>query len=68
MLYEETYIAVWFNLREGSSIKKIIKKAMSNENCMDKPVSKAICKSESKFRVVPRLIQPDILRTLSFEL
>ena len=26
MLYEETYIAIWFNLREGSSIKKIIKK------------------------------------------
>ena len=36
MLYEETYIAMWFNSREGSLIKKIIKKAMSNENCMDK--------------------------------
>ena len=26
MFHEETYIAMWFNLREGSSIKKIIKK------------------------------------------
>ena len=26
MLYEETYITMWFNLREGSSIKKIIKR------------------------------------------
>ena len=41
---------------------------MSNENCVDKPVSKAIYKSESKFRVVARFIQPDILRTLSLEL
>ena len=33
-----------------------------------KPVPKAIWKSESKFRVVSRFIQPDDLQTLSLEL
>ena len=42
MFHEETYIAMWFNLREGSSIKKIIKKQCLMKIAWTKPVSKAI--------------------------